>query len=231
MKMIGLIGGMSWKSATVYYKLINEFVNEKYDVKHSCKCLMYSVDFIIISELQHKGNWKKLSEIMSDIAMSLEKGGAEMIVICSNTMHFLAPDIERHIQIPLIHIIDAVAVKIKESNMKKTAFLGTKFIMEKDFYRNRLNEKHGIEVLVPFGNDIDIIHRIIFNELIHGEIKNESRKNYKKIINKLVEKGAEGVILGCTEIPLLIDQKDCVVPVFDSTTIHAKIAVEMALKK
>jgi aspartate racemase len=230
MKIIGLLGGMSWESSLVYYKIVNEKVKEKLGGHHSCECVMYSVDFDIIKKLQFEGNWDELTRIMIDAAKKIESGGAEMLTICTNTMHKMAPDIEKNISIPIVHIADATAEVIKSKNIKKVALLGTRFTMEQDFYKGRLIEKHGIDVVIPVGNDLEQVHNIIYNELVLGEIKQSSKEIYKQVIKRLVERGAEGVILGCTEIPLLIQQEDCSVPVFDTTQIHAEKTVEFALK-
>lgn len=229
MKIIGLLGGMSWESSLVYYKIVNEKVKEKLGGHHSCECVMYSVDFDIIKKLQFEGNWNELTRIMIDAAKKIERGGAEMLAICTNTMHKMVPDIEKEISIPIVHIADATAEIIKSKGIKKVALLGTRFTMEQDFYKGRLIEKHGIDVVIPEGKDLEQVHSIIYNELVLGEIKPSSKEIYKQIIKRLVERGAEGVILGCTEIPLLIQQSDCPVPVFDTTLIHAEKTVEFAI--
>jgi aspartate racemase len=229
MKTIGLIGGMSWESSAVYYDILNKTVKERLGGHHSCDCLMYSVDFDVVEKLQHQGNWEQLTRMMVDAARRLERGGAELLVIATNTMHKMAPEVERSIGIPLIHIVDAVAEKIREAGLTKVALLGTRFTMEQDFYKGRLTEKHGIEVLVPDLPGIERVHRIIYDELVHGRILDASRKEYLGIIEGLVNRGAEGIILGCTEIPLLVRQSDCTVPVFDTTTIHALKAVSVSL--
>jgi len=230
MKIIGLLGGMSWESSLVYYKIINEKVKEKLGGHHSCECVMYSVDFDVIKKLQFEGNWYELTRIMIDAAKKIESGGAEMLTICTNTMHKMVPEIEKNISIPIVHIADATAEVIKSRNIKKVALLGTRFTMEQDFYKGRLIEKHGIKVVIPEGNDIEQVHNIIYNELVLGEIKSSSKEIYKQIIKRLIERGAEGVILGCTEIPLLIQQEDCSVPVFDTTQIHAEKTVDFAIE-
>ncbi len=230
MKTIGMIGGMSWESSAEYYRIMNEAVKERLGGHHSCKCLMFSFDFDEIEKLQHKGEWGKLTEIMIEAAVSLEKGGAEKLIICTNTMHLMSPDMEKEISIPILHIVDALAERIKAGGLKKVGLLGTRFTMEMNFYIDRLKEKHGIDVLVPNSKNRDIVHNIIIKELVLGETKEESREEYKKIIYKLAAEGAEGIILGCTEIPLLIKQKDTNVPVFDTTQIHAEAAVEAAVK-
>ena len=229
MKIIGLLGGMSWESSLVYYKIVNEKVKEKLGGHHSCECVMYSVDFDIIKKLQFEGHWEELTRIMIVAAKKIEHGGAEMLTICTNTMHKMVPDIERNISIPIVHIADATAEVIKARGIKKVALLGTRFTMEQDFYKGRLVEKHGIEVVIPEGNDLEQVHDIIYNELVLGEIKQSSKEIYKQVIKRLIKRGAEGVILGCTEIPLLIQQEDCSVPVFDTTQIHAEKTVEFAI--
>ncbi len=230
MKKIGLIGGMSWESSLEYYRIINETVKQQLGGLHSAECVMYSVDFDEIEKLQHQGKWEELTQIMIDCAQRLEKAGANLIIICTNTMHKMAEEVESSITIPLLHIADATAEKIKEKGFKKVGLLGTKFTMEEDFYKGRLIEKHGLEVIMPNSEEMQIVHDIIFNELCLGEIKETSKEQYKKIIRNLAKKGAEGVILGCTEIPMLIKQKDVEIPLFDTTKIHAEFAVDYAIK-
>lgn len=229
MKIIGLLGGMSWESSLVYYKIVNEMVKEKLGGHHSCECVMYSVDFDIIKKLQFEGNWNELTRIMIDAAKKIERGGAEMLTICTNTMHKMVPDIEKEISIPIVHIADATAEVIKSKKIRKVALLGTRFTMEQDFYKGRLIENHGIDVVIPEGDDLEQVHNIIYNELVLGEIKLSSKEIFRQIIKRLIERGAEGIILGCTEIPLLIQQEDCSVPVFDTTQIHAEKTVEFAI--
>ncbi|MGM0436676.1 MAG: aspartate/glutamate racemase family protein [Bacillota bacterium] len=229
MKTIGLIGGMSWESSLEYYRLVNEFTKEKLGKKHSAECLMYSVDFAEIEEMQHKGEWELLKEEMINYAKNLKKGGADFIVICTNTMHKMADAIENEIDLPLIHIADAAAHSIVEQDIDKVALLGTKFTMERDFYKDRL-KKHGIEVIIPWEEEREIVHNTIYNELIDGLILEKSKNKFKKIINNLYSRGAEGVILGCTEIPLLIKDEDSPIPVFDTTNLHAREAVEYAIE-
>lgn len=230
MKTIGLLGGMSWESSLQYYKIINEEVKKKMGYQHSCKCLMYSVDFAEIEKLQHEGEWNKLSDIMIDAACKVQNGGADFLVICTNTMHKMADDIERNAGIPVLHIADAAAESVKAEGMKKVGLLGTKFTMEQEFYKGRLLEKHGIDVVIPDEQERQMVHDIIYNELVLGVIRDSSRNVYLEIINNLVSRGAEGIVLGCTEIPLLVQQKDCEARLFDTTTIHALAAVELALK-
>jgi len=229
MKTIGLIGGMSWESSVVYYQLVNQKAKEILGGSHSAKSLMYSVEFNEVVQLQHKGHWEKLTEIMIDAAKKLEKGGADFIVICTNTMHKMAPEMSANISIPILHIADATAEKIKEKGIKKIGLLGTNFTMTQDFYKGKLENDHHLQVITPNENDRQIVHNIIYQELILGNIKEESRQKYVAIINKLQREGAEGVILGCTEIPLLIQQKDSPIPIFDTTKIHAEKAVNFAL--
>jgi len=231
MKKIGLIGGMSWESSLEYYKIINETVKQKLGGLHSAECIMYSVDFDEIEKLQHQGKWEELTNIMIKSAQTLEKAGANLIIICTNTMHKMAEEIENNIKIPLLHIVDATAEKIKEKGFKKVGLLGTIYTMEEDFYKNRLIEKHGFEVIIPKSDERKIVNDILFNELCLGEIKETSKEKYKKIIKNLSEKGAEGIILGCTEIPMLINQKDVEIPVFDTTKIHAEFAVDHAINE
>lgn len=231
MKTIGLIGGMSWESSAVYYKLLNQKTNELFGGVHSCKCLMISVDFAEIAKLQHDGNWDELAKIMVDSAQKLEKSGAELIVLCTNTMHKLSNEIEQNINIPLLHIADVTAEAIKEVKIQKVGLLGTKFTMEQDFLKGRLIEKHNIETIIPNEFQRNQIHNIIYTELVKGIINDESREIYLEIIADLINKGAEGIILGCTEIMLLINKTNTENIIFDTTEIHALKAVEYANKK
>ncbi len=230
MKTIGLIGGMSWESSLEYYRIINEKVKKELGGLHSAKSVMYSVDFEKIKILQHEGKWDDLTDIMIDAAKRLEKAGADLVVICTNTMHKMANEVENSINLPLLHIADATAESIKKQNLNKIGLLGTKFTMEQEFYKDRLQEKHNIDVVIPNEEDRELVHKIIYDELCLGNIKNSSKKEYVRIIENLVQQGAQGVILGCTEIPLLIKQNDVTVPVFDTTTIHAEFAVLEAIK-
>jgi aspartate racemase len=230
MKTIGLIGGMSWESSIHYYQIINQQIKEILGGVHSCKSLMYSVDFGEISKLQHNGDWDKLGEMMIDAALRLEKGGADFIVLCTNTMHKLAPEIEKSINIPLLHIADVTADVVKHSQIKRVALLGTKFTMEQDFIKDRLLLRNGIETIIPNKVQRNIIHTIIYEELVKGIVNEKSKKIYLEIIDDLVSKGAEGIILGCTEIGLLIKKDDTKILLFDTTEIHAKKAVELAMK-
>jgi aspartate racemase len=230
MKIIGLIGGMSWESSVVYYQIINQKVKETLGGVHSCECLMYSVDFAEIAALQHKGDWAALSDKMVQAAKRLEQGGADFIVLCTNTMHKLADDIANNVSIPLLHIADVTAVAIKEKGLQKVALLGTKFTMEQDFLKGRLLEKHGISSIIPNEIQRETIHRIIYEELVKGIITAQSRNEYLTIINDLTAQGAEGIILGCTEIGLLVTPEFTDATLFDTTEIHALSAVKMALK-
>jgi len=229
MKTIGLIGGMSWESSLEYYRMINKLVKKELGEPHSAELIMYSVDFAEYEELQHQGNWDILTAKMIALAKKLEAAGADILLICTNTMHKMAADVEEKINIPLLHIADAAAEAIKAEKLNTVALLGTKFTMEEDFYKKRLKDEHGIKVIIPEEKDRDIVHNVIYNELISGVIKDESRENFKEIIEKLKNKGAEGVVLGCTEIPLLIKDKDSSIPVFDTSAIHAAKAVRFAL--
>ena len=229
MKTIGLIGGMSWESSAEYYRLINEEVRNRLGSTHSAKSLMWSMDFAEIETLQHEGNWQALSEKMCQAAVSLERGGADFIVICTNTMHKLAEQVQACLNIPLLHIADSTAKEITSKNIKKVGLLGTEFTMKQDFYKGRLADKFGLEVFIPNDEDCQIVHRIIYQELVAGIIRDESRQQYRQIIQKLVDAGAEAIILGCTEIMLLVSPADSAVPVFDTTEIHAQAAVNMSL--
>jgi aspartate racemase len=229
MKTIGLLGGMSWESTVTYYQMINEGVKEKLGGLHSAKILLYSVDFAEIEECQAKGEWDKSAEILGTAAQNLEKAGADFIVICTNTMHKIVPQMKKMISIPILHIADATADKLIENGISKVALLGTKYTMTQDFYKAKLVER-GISVIVPDEPDIETVNSVIYDELCVGTISEASRKTYQQIIGKLKERGAQGVILGCTEIGLLIKQKDSPLPVFDTTLIHAQTAVKEALR-
>lgn len=228
MKTIGLIGGMSWESTVTYYCLINEAVKEKMGGLHSAKILLYSVDFAEIEEYQAKGEWDKSAEVLAQAAVSLEKAGADFIVICTNTMHKVVPQIQKQIRIPIIHIAQATASVLKEQGICRVGLLGTKYTMTQEFYKSKLIEA-GIEVLIPDDTDIEIVNNIIYGELCLGMIREESRKQYVRIIEKMKTEGAQGVILGCTEIGLLIKQEHTELPVFDTTQIHAAKAAELAM--
>ncbi|THD43560.1 aspartate/glutamate racemase family protein [Enterobacteriaceae bacterium ML5] len=229
MKTLGLIGGMSWESTVPYYRMINEHVKQQLGGLHSAKLFLYSVDFYEIEKLQMAGDWQQAGEMLGNAARSLERAGAEVIVVCTNTMHKVAGDIERIGGLPLLHIADATAEKIKGQGLRKIGLLGTRFTMEQDFYRGRLQEKHQIDVVTPDDADRAIVHRIIYDELCLGIIKDDSREEYRRIIGKLEQQGVEGIILGCTEITLLVGAEDARVAVFDTTAIHALAAAEFAL--
>lgn len=229
MKTIGLIGGMSWESTVTYYQIINEVVKEQLGGLHSAKILLYSVDFQEIEECQALGNWEKSGEILACAAAGLEKAGADFIVICTNTMHKVVPQIQARIQIPILHIAEATAMKLKEHNISRVALLGTKYTMTQDFYKEKLTAT-GIDVLIPDPCDIEVVNRVIYEELCLGLISPASREEYLRIISGLAGKGAQGVILGCTEIGLLIKQEDTALPVFDTTLIHGTKAALLSLQ-
>lgn len=228
MKTIGLIGGMSWESTSVYYSYINRFVQEKLGGLHSARCLLYSFDFEEIAALQRSGNWEKATEKMIKAAKFLENGGADCIVICTNTMHLMAEDLQKACSIPVIHIVECIVEEIKKQGINSVGLLGTRFTMEQPFYKKIL-EANGIEVLIPEEGDRKKVHDVIFEELCRGDFKVESKAAYLDIIQRLEVRGAQGIILGCTEIPLLISQEECRLPLFDTTFIHASKAVRFAL--
>lgn len=228
MKTLGLIGGMSWESTVPYYQIINEIVKNKLGGLHSARLILYSVEFAEIEEMQSAGQWDTVAEVLGDAARKLEACGADYIVICTNTMHKVAPQIQRMISVPVIHIADATAEVLKQDGIRRIALLGTRYTMTQDFYKQRLIDQ-GFEVMIPEEKDIEPVNRIIFEELCVGEIKDESRKEYQRIIQDLKDRGAEGVILGCTEIGMLIKPEDSVLPVYDTTLIHAQAAAEAAL--
>ena len=229
MKTIGLIGGMSWESTVTYYKIINETVKERLGGLHSAKCILYSMDFQEIEECQANGNWEKSGEILGEAANNLEKAGADFIVICTNTMHKVINQIKEKISIPILHIAEMTAEKILEKGLKNIALLGTKYTMEQDFYKSKLIEK-GINVIIPDKNDIETINEVIYDELCLGTINFNSKKKFLEIVDKLRSKGAEGIILGCTEIGLLIKNEDTDVPLFDTAIIHAEQAAIYSIK-
>ncbi|WP_445489977.1 aspartate/glutamate racemase family protein [Niallia sp. 03133] len=229
MKTIGLIGGLSWESTVDYYRLINTLIKEKLGGLHSAKCQMYSFDFEEIVALQKSGNWEKATELMVNAAKTLENSGADLVLICTNTMHKMAPEVQEALSVPLIHIAEATAKSINGKGLKKVGLLGTKFTMEHDFYKDILS-KNGISTVIPEEKDRQIVHDVIFNELCKGKFHSDSKEKYKDIINKLIAQGAEGIILGCTEIPLLITEKDTDIPLFNTTYLHAKEAVATALE-
>lgn len=229
MKTIGLIGGMSWESSIVYYEIVNKKVKELLGGFHSCKCIMCSVDFAEIEKLQHQGRWDELSEIMALSAKQLERAGAEIVVLCTNTMHLCSKEIENNISIPFLHIAEAVGAEIVKRGFETVGLLGTKFTMEKDFYKLVIKEKFGVNVLIPNLEERNLVHDIIYNQLVKGIIDEHSRDSFKEIIANLKRMGAQGVILGCTEIPLLISDSDVDIPTFNTTKIHAEKSVEWAI--
>ncbi len=231
MKTIGLLGGMSWESTVSYYKALNEGIKSELGGLHSAKICMYSVDFEEIEKFQHQNRWSEAAEILADAANAVERSGADFLMICTNTMHKVAPEIEAAISIPILHIADATAGSLLKDGIKTVGLLGTRFTMEQDFYKGRLNEKFGIDVIVPNEIQRAVVHDIIFNELCQGAIKAESRAVYLDIINELYEQGAQAVILGCTEIALLVSQQDTAVPLYDTTDIHARQGVMLALSE
>ncbi len=229
-KVIGLIGGLSWESSAEYYRIINEAVRARLGGLHSARVLMWSFDFAEIEALQASGRWDAATELMIDAARRLERGGADFILIASNTMHRMAADVEAATGIPLVHIADPTAERIKAAGVTRVGLLGTAFTMEQDFYKGRLAREHGLDVLVPEDADRADVHRIIYDELVQGRVEPSSREIYRGVMARLVERGAEAIILGCTEIMLLVRPEDSAVPLYDTTTIHAEAAVERALR-
>ena len=229
MKTIGMLGGMSWESTVTYYQLINQTIKEKLGGLHSAKCLLYSVDFAEIEEYQSKGKWDEVGGVLAAEAAKLEAAGADFIVICTNTMHKVSPQIEAAISIPIIHIAEATADQLEKSGISKVALLGTKYTMTQDFYKRRLTNR-GIEVLIPTEKDIELVNSVIYNQLCRGILSAESKAEHIRIIRELVKRGAQGVILGCTEIGLLIKQEDVEIPLFDTAVIHATKAALTAIE-
>lgn len=229
MKTIGLIGGMSWESSIEYYRIINQVTREKLGGLHSAKSVMVSVDFAPMEVLQNQNRWSEATEVMIETAHQVAAAGADFLLIATNTMHKMYDEVQAALNIPVLHIADATALKIKEAGLNKIGLLGTIYTMEQDFYKGRLSELHGLEVLVPGKSDRQIVNQIIFDELVIGQIKPESKAEYARVITNLVELGSQGIILGCTEIPLLVDPGQMPVPTFDTTYIHAEMAVEIAL--
>jgi aspartate racemase len=228
MRVLGLLGGMSWESTVPYYQRINEAVRERLGGLHSARIVLYSIDFAEIEELQHADRWDEAAAVLAAAAQALERAGAESVVICTNTMHLVVEQVMSGLRIPLLHIADATAAVVKTASIRRVGLLGTRFTMEKDFYRGRL-EANGLEVLVPHSEERAEVHRVIYDELCLGRIEESSRASYRRIIANLVERGAEGIIFGCTEIGLLVDASDSSVPVFDTTAIHAHAAAEWAM--
>jgi len=229
MQTIGLLGGMSWESTAGYYQAINQGIKERLGGLHSAQIVMYSVDFAPIEELQHSGDWRQTGKILSNAARALEAGGADFFLICTNTMHKVADQVEAEVDIPLLHIADATGEALQHERIQKVGLLGTAFTMEEDFYKGRLENKFGFEVVVPEKADRQLVHDVIYKELCLGKIVPQSRSKYGRIVENLAEKGAEAVILGCTEIGMLITTKDVTLPLFDTTLIHAASAVKKAL--
>lgn len=230
MKTIGLLGGMSWESTALYYKLINEEIKKQLGGLHSAKVVIYSVDFDEIEKLQHLGAWDETAKILGEAAKNIQNASADFLVICTNTMHKVAPLIRTYIDIPILHIADATGKKLQNENIKKVGLLGTAFTMQQDFYKERIYKNFDIEVLIPSEEDMTIVHKIIYEELCLGLIKEDSKKEYLRIIDSLASKGAQGVILGCTEIGMLVKQSDTQVKLYDTTVIHSLEAVAEALK-
>ncbi len=229
MKRLGLIGGMSWESTAEYYRIINQAINRKLGGSHSCDCYLYSFDFGIIEKLQHEDKWEELAVLLTEAALTLEQAGAEIIVLCTNTMHLLSDSMVSKLSVPFLHIVDVVGEEIKRRKMHKVGLLGTKFTMEKEFYKERLHHSFGVEVIIPAPEDRNFIHEVIYHELVQGQISKKSHEHFVAIVDRLAASGAEGAILGCTEIPLIIKQEDCTLPLFDTTFIHATAAVNRAL--
>ena len=231
MRTIGLIGGMSWESSAEYYRIINQAVKERLGGHHSARLVMYSVDFEEIEELQHQDRWEELTQLMIEAARRVERGGADLLLICTNTMHKMAGEVEESISIPLLHIADATAEAIKAEGLARVGLLGTRFTLEQEFYKGRLKDEHGIEVLIPGEEDREAIHAIIYDELCHGIVDRSSKDKFNRVMETLVYEGAQGIVLGCTEIPLLVKQEDAAVPIFDTAEIHARAAVDYALQE
>lgn len=229
MKTIGLLGGMSWESTADYYHQINTGIKNQLGGLHSAKIALFSVDFAEIEALQHKGEWKQAGNLLAQEAASVEKAGADFLILCTNTMHMVAEQIQQAIKIPLIHIADATGDVLQQQHIKTIGLLGTAFTMEQDFYKKRLEDRYHVNVIVPNASEREQVHHIIYNELCQGKITHESKQVYLSIINNLVKAGAEGIILGCTEIGMLIKQADTEIPLFDTTLIHAEKAVQLAL--
>ena len=229
MRTIGLIGGMSWESSAEYYRILNQGVRDRLGPTASASCLLWSFNFAEIEVLQHKGDWDGLTARMIDAAQRLEAGGADLLLICTNTMHRMAPAVQEAVQVPLLHIADPTAERIKSAGFRKIGLLGTAFTMEHDFYKGRLAQQHGLSVIVPDDEDRATVHRVIYEELVAGKIAPASREAYRAIIARMIEAGAEAIILGCTEIMLLVRPEDSAVPLFDTTALHAEAAVEAAL--
>ena len=230
MKTIGLIGGTTWESTKEYYRIINQRVNQRLGGNHSGKIILYSFDFADLEELVEKGDWRTVTKIMIDVAQHLENAGAQLVLLCANTMHKMAEDISVNISVPLLHIVDVTAQAIQQKGLKTVGLLGTKITMQEPFYKKRLKEKFGLNVVIPDKQEREIINDIIFKELSSGQLRASSKDKYLTVMSHLIDKHAEGIILGCTEIPLLIKQDDVDVPVFDTVALHAEAAVNYALR-
>ena len=231
MKIIGLIGGMSWESSLEYYRLVNERVKEKLGGFHSAECVLYSVDFADIERMQDRGDWDAAADRLGRAALALENAGADFALLCTNTMHKVFDAIQGKVRIPLLHIADVTAREIRARGITRVGLLGTRFTMEQEFYKGKLTSEYGIEVLVPHPAERDAVHEIIYNELCLGQVRATSREIFGAIIHRLVREGAQGVVLGCTEIPLLVSQKDFTIPLFDTTALHARAAADLALSE
>ena len=231
MKTIGLIGGMSWESSIEYYRIINETAKAKLGGLHSAKSLMVSVDFADVEVLQHQGRWAEAAQMLVEAAKSLQKGDADFLVLCTNTMHKVADEIRERVNLPFLHIADATAQRVNDAGIQNIGLLGTRFTMEEEFYKGRLSEKYGLRVMIPNAQQREVVHRVIYEELVLGRIEPPSKAQYLDIIEQMVSQGAEGIILGCTEIGLLVQQADSQVPLFDTTRIHAEAAVEYSLQE
>jgi aspartate racemase len=229
-KTIGLIGGMSWESTVPYYRLINEEIKERLGGLHSAKVILYSVDFHDIERLQHSGDWTAAGSLLAGAAQAVERAGADCLVLCTNTMHKVAPAIEAAVRIPLLHIADATAREIVAAGISTVGLLGTRYTMEQGFYKDRLHQNHGLRVLTPGERDREIVHRVIYDELCLGRVIDHSRTEFRRVMAELISQGAQAIILGCTEITLLVGQADAAVPLFDTTSIHARKAAEWALE-
>jgi aspartate racemase len=230
MKTIGLVGGMSWESTLEYYRIINETVKERLGGFHSARIVMVSVDFAEIESLQHKGDWDRMAVMLGEAFRAVERGGAEFALLCTNTMHKVFDRIQEAVRIPLVHIVDITGREIKGRGLGRVGLLGTRFTMEQDFYKGKLARDYGLEVLIPDEAERQMIHGILYNELCLGQIKDASRDVFKEIIRRLQGRGAQGIILGCTEIPLVVKPEDSGLPLFDTTALHAKAAVDLAFQ-
>jgi aspartate racemase len=228
MKTIGLIGGMSWESSIEYYRLVNELVRQSLGGLHSAECVMYSVDFAEVEAMQVQGRWEDAGQRLADVAQRLEAGGADFLVLCTNTMHKVADTVEQAVSVPLLHLGDTTATAVIEAGVRRVGLLGTGFTMSQSFYRDRL-ASHGLDVIIPDAQDQELVHRVIYDELCVGLVRDQSRQGYQDVIERLINRGAEGIILGCTEIELLIGQEHVDVPVFPTTRLHAQAAVHAAL--